>query len=62
LIDIGANNLYTIKRIMALMWGKLECHYGDTTASVQAALENLQRLKPVKEEDYKALVELVDEV
>ena len=44
------------------MWEKLECHYGDTTASVQAALEDLQRLKPVKEEDYKALVELVDEV
>ncbi|CAB4001171.1 Hypothetical predicted protein, partial [Paramuricea clavata] len=45
-----------------IMWGKLECHYGDTTASVQASLEDLQRLKPVKEEDYKALVELVDEV
>ncbi|CAB4027430.1 Hypothetical predicted protein [Paramuricea clavata] len=45
-----------------IMWEKLECHYGDTTASVQAALEDLQRLKPVKEEDYKALVELVDEV
>ena len=45
-----------------IMWEKLECHYGDTTASVQAALEDLQRLKTVKEEDYKALVELVDEV
>ncbi|CAB4032908.1 Hypothetical predicted protein, partial [Paramuricea clavata] len=45
-----------------IMWEKLECHYGDTTASVQAALEDLQRLKPVKEEDYKALVELVNEV
>ncbi|CAB3984060.1 Hypothetical predicted protein [Paramuricea clavata] len=45
-----------------IMWEKLECHYGDPTASVQAALEDLQRLKPVKEEDYKALVELVDDV
>ncbi len=44
------------------MWGKLELYYEDTTASVQAALEGLQRLKPVKEEDYRALVELVDEV
>ena len=44
------------------MWGKLEDYYEDTSASVQAALEDLKRLKPVKEEDYKSLVELVDDV
>ena len=41
------------------MWEKLELYYEDTSASVQAALEDL---KQVKEEDYKGLVELVDEV
>ena len=45
-----------------IMWEKLELHYEDTSASVQAALEGLRKLKPVKEEDYKGLVELVDEI
>ena len=45
-----------------IMWEKLEIHYEDTSASVQAALEGLRKLKPVKEEDYKGLVELVDEI
>ena len=45
-----------------IMWEKLELHYEDTSASVQAALEGLWKLKPVKEEDYKGLVELVDEI
>ena len=45
-----------------VMWGKLEDYYEDTSASVQAALEDLKRLKPVKEEDYKSLVELVDDI
>ena len=44
-----------------IMWEKLELHYEDTSASVQAALEDLRKLKPVKE-DYKGLVELVDEI
>ena len=44
------------------MWKKLEVHYDDVSASVQAALSGFQRLKPVESEDYKALVELVDEV
>ncbi|KAK3727737.1 hypothetical protein QZH41_005196 [Actinostola sp. cb2023] len=44
------------------MWKKLETHYEDASASVQAALEELHRLKPVSEEDYKGLVELVDAV
>ena len=45
-----------------IMWEKLELYYEDTSASVQAALEGLRKLKPVKEEDYKGLVELVDEI
>ena len=44
-----------------VMWKKLENHYEDVGASVQAALEDLHRLKAVAEEDYKGLVELIDE-
>ena len=44
------------------MWGKLEAHYDDASASVQPALAGLQRLKPVEDEDYRALIERVDEV
>ena len=44
------------------MWRKLEAHYDDASASVQAALSGLQRLKPAESEDYRALVDLVDEV
>ena len=33
------------------MWKKLEDYYDDTSATVQAALEDLQRLKPVPETD-----------
>ena len=44
-----------------IMWNRLETHY-DASASVQAALNDLQKLKPVKEQDYKGLVHLVDEV
>ena len=44
-----------------LMWRKLESHYEDVGASVQAALEDLHKLKAVKEENYKGLVELIDE-
>ena len=42
------------------MWHKLEVHYDDPGASVQAALDDLYKLKPVPEGDYKALIELVD--
>lgn len=45
-----------------IMWRKLETHYTDTSASVQAALEDLHKLKPITEEDYKGLIELVDSV
>ena len=44
------------------MWKKLEDYYDDTSATVQAALEDLHRLKPVSETDYKGLVEFVDVV
>ena len=44
------------------MGKKLEVHYDDVSASVQAALSGFQLLKPLESEDYKALVELVDEV
>ena len=41
-----------------VMWKKLEDYYDDTSATVQAALEDLQKLKPV----YRGLVEFVDVV
>ena len=44
------------------MWKKLEDYYDDTSATVQAALEDLHKLKPVSETDYKGLVEFVDVV
>ena len=43
------------------MWKKLEDYY-DASATVQAALENLHRLRPVSESDYRGLVEFVDVV
>ena len=42
------------------MWKKLEDYYDDTSATVQAALEDLHRLKAVSESDYRDLVEFVD--
>ena len=44
------------------MWKKLEDYYDDTGATVQAALEDLHKLKPVSESDYRGLVEFVDAV
>ena len=44
------------------MWQKLESYYEDVGASVQAALDDLHKLKPVASEDFKGLVELVDVV
>ena len=44
------------------MWKKLEDYYDDTSATVQAALEDLHKLKPVSETDYRGLVEFVDVV
>ena len=44
------------------MWCRLSEYYDDVSAGVSAALDCLKRLKPVREEDYKGLVLLVDEV
>ena len=44
------------------MWTKLETHYDDTSATVQTALDELHKLKPVTEENYRGFVELVDAV
>ena len=44
------------------MWKKLEAYYDDTSATVQAALEDLHKLKPVSEANYRGLAELIDVV
>lgn len=45
------------------MWKKEELYYKDATASFQAALEGFPpKAKQLKERDFKALVEVVDEV
>ena len=44
------------------MWGRLCSYYDDTAISVRDALDRLQNLKPVKEEDYKGLTQFVDQV
>ena len=45
-----------------VMWKRLENYYEDVGASVQAALEDLHKLKAVSEDDYRGLVELTDEI
>jgi len=45
-----------------LMWARLSEFYDDVSAGVHTALECIRKLKPVKEDDYKGLVHLVDEV
>lgn len=42
------------------MWKKVEDFYDDASATVQAALEDLYKFKPVSEADYMGLVEFVD--
>lgn len=44
------------------MWRRLEAFYDNKSASVAAALDGLKRLRPVEENDYRGLVELVGEV
>ena len=57
------NSVYITKpEAYDMMWNKLESYYEDVGASVQAALDDLHRLKPVAEEDFRGLVDLVDEV
>ena len=56
-------NIYITKpAAYELIWKRLCEHYDDVSASVQVALESLDRLKPVGEEDHKGLVRLVDSV
>ena len=45
-----------------IMWQRLSEFYDDTTASVQAALDGLCKLKSVQENDYKGIVHLTDSV
>lgn len=45
-----------------VIWKRLSDYYDDVGAGVSSALDCLKRLKPVKEDDYKGLVQLVDEV
>ena len=45
-----------------VLWKRLENYYEDVGASVQAALEDLHKLKAVSEDDYKGVVELIDEI
>ena len=44
------------------MWDRLCGYYDDAAATVRTALRRLKTLKPVREEDYKALTYLIDEV
>ena len=44
------------------MWKKLEDFHDDASATVQAVLEDLCKLKPVSQADYRGLVEFVDVV
>ena len=45
-----------------IMWGRLSQFYDDSSATVRAALRRLKNLRPVREEDYKALTAFIDEV
>ena len=45
-----------------IMWNKLCVYYDDVGASVDDALKKLHSLRSVREEDYKGIVKLVDEV
>ena len=42
------------------MWRKLEDYYNDTSATVQAALEDLHRLKPVSETDSRPFMKFLE--
>ena len=44
------------------MWIRLYQHYGDEASSVSEVLRKLQSLKPIKAEDYKALIEFSNNI
>ena len=43
-----------------VMWKKLEDFHDDASATVQAVLEDLYKLKPVSQADYGGLVDVVE--
>lgn len=45
-----------------IMWNRLSLFYEDPSASVDAALRRLECLRPVAEEDYRALWDFIDRV
>ena len=57
-----ANISITGPEAVDLMWGRLREYYEDTATSVDEILRKLNNLKPVKPEDYKALVEFADKI
>jgi len=45
-----------------LLWSRLSEFYDDTSACVQSALDTLNKLKPLKEDNYKGVVYMVNQV
>ena len=45
-----------------IMWNRLSLHYDDPAASVDSALRKLDNLKPVRNEDYQGLWDMIDAV
>ena len=52
-ISAGSNGAYQ------KMWDALCCHYDNITLAVNCALDEIRELKPVKEEDYRGVVQLI---
>ena len=56
-------NVYVTKpEAYDTMWTRLSEYYDDVSAGVHTALGSLRKLRQVKEDDFKGLVHLVDEV
>lgn len=56
-------NIYITKpEAYEIMWKRLCDFYDDVSACVQSALDGLFKLKPVRDDDYRGLVHLVDSV
>ena len=45
-----------------IMWGKLVDHYEDATATVNEIMLEIEKLKPVKSEDYRALTDFANKI
>ena len=61
-LDRVKNVYVTRPQSYDIMWQKLSEFYDDISASLHSALDNLSKLKMVKEDDYAGLVALVDDV